>query len=117
MTDRDVASAQLARTGTTWTSTAQPLQDPSMMLRTTIALLATLYGVLLARLVFQPAADKTLQREQIVRYRNYLMMEGFVMLAEERPARYIETRINSMIDPNLLATMAPPKATKSGDAA
>jgi len=40
-----------------------------------------------------------------------------VMLAEERPARYIETRINSMIDPNLLATMAPPKATKSGDAA
>jgi len=82
-----------------------------------IALLTTLYGVLLARLVFQPAADKTLQREQIVRYRNYLMMEGFVMLAEERPARYIETRINSMIDPNLLATMAPPKATKSGDAA
>ncbi len=82
-----------------------------------IALLTTLYGVLLARLVFQPAADKTLQREQIVRYLNYLMMEGFVMLAEERPARYIETRINSMIDPNLLATMAPPKATKSGDAA
>ena len=78
-----------------------------------IALLTTLYGVLLARLVFQPAADKTLQREQIARYRNYLMMEGFVMLAEERPARYIETRINSMIDPNLLATMAPPKATNA----
>ena len=46
-----------------------------------VALLTTLYGVFLARMIFQPAADKTLQREQIYRFRNCLMMEAFVMLA------------------------------------
>ena len=77
-----------------------------------VALLTTLYGVLLARLVFQPAADKTLQREQIRRYRNLLMMEGFALLADERPARYIETRINSMVDPELLNLLAPKTGAK-----
>jgi chemotaxis protein MotA len=76
-----------------------------------VALLTTLYGVLMARLIFQPAADKTLQREQIRRYRNLLMMEGFALLAEERPARYIETRINSMVDPHLLNLVSPKTGT------
>lgn len=67
-----------------------------------VALLTTLYGVLFSRLIFQPAADKTLQRESIIRFRNKLMVEGFVMLAEERTPRYIESRINSFLDPTVL---------------
>ena len=67
-----------------------------------IALLTTLYGVALAKFVFQPAADKNMQREEIYRFRNYLMLEGFVMLAEERPARYVEERIKSFLDPAIL---------------
>ena len=67
-----------------------------------LALLTTLYGVLAARLIFQPAADKTQQREDIARFRNCLMREGFVMLAEERSPRYIQDRINSFLDPNVL---------------
>ena len=70
-----------------------------------VALLTTLYGVLMARFIFQPAADKTLQREDIARFRNFLMMEGFVMLAEQRPPRYIRERINSFLDPDVLAEM------------
>jgi len=65
-----------------------------------VALLTTLYGVAIARLVFQPAADKNLQRQDIYRFRNCLMMEGFVMLAEQQTPRYIEARINSFLDPN-----------------
>ena len=70
-----------------------------------VALLTTLYGVLIAKFIFQPAADKTLQREEIARFRNFLMMEGFVMLAEQRPPRYIRERINSFLDVDVLASM------------
>jgi chemotaxis protein MotA len=70
-----------------------------------VALLTTLYGVLFAKFLFQPAADKTLQREDIARFRNFLMMEGFVMLAEQRPPRYIRERINSFLDAEVLAEM------------
>jgi chemotaxis protein MotA len=65
-----------------------------------VALLTTLYGVLLARLVFQPAADKTLERERLIRFRNYLMLEGFTMIAEGRRPLFVETRMNSFLDPS-----------------
>ena len=64
-----------------------------------IALLTTLYGVLLARLLFQPAADKTLQRERLTRFRNYLMLEGFVLLANGEMPRAVELKLNSYLDP------------------
>ena len=67
-----------------------------------IALLTTLYGVLAARLVFQPAGTKVLHREEIVRMRNYIMLELFVMLAEERRPRYINDRLRSFLDPDLI---------------
>lgn len=68
-----------------------------------IALLTTLYGVLLAKLVFQPAADKTQQRAEVTRFRNSLIREAFVMLADEQSPRFIESRINSYLDPDVLA--------------
>jgi len=43
-----------------------------------------------------------MQREEIYQFRNFLMLEGFVMLAEERPARYVEERIKSFLDPEVL---------------
>ncbi len=58
---------------------------------------------LLAKLVFQPAADKTLQRAEVTRFRNSLIREAFVMLADERSPRFIESRINSYLDPDILA--------------
>ena len=64
------------------------------------ALLTTLYGVLLARLLFQPAADKTLEREKLNRFRAYLLLEGFAMIAEGRRPLFVETRMNSFLDPS-----------------
>ena len=64
-----------------------------------VALVTTLYGVLLARLIFLPAASKAQQKEEIARFRNYLLMEGFVMLAEGRGPQYMADRMNSFLDP------------------
>lgn len=63
-----------------------------------IALLTTLYGVIFARLIFIPAANKIQQNLDIEHFRNQLMMEGFVMLAEERAPRYIQDKMNCFLD-------------------
>lgn len=66
-----------------------------------VALITTLYGILLARLVFLPAASKLLQREQIVRFRNYLVAEGLALLADHKSPRYIQDKMNAYLDPAL----------------
>jgi chemotaxis protein MotA len=66
-----------------------------------VAMLTTLYGVLVARFIFQPAADKTQQREEVARFRNMLMMEGFVMLSEGRTTSFIQQRIASFLPPEI----------------
>ena len=66
-----------------------------------VALLTTLYGVLFARLVFMPAATKIQQKEDIERFRNFLVTEGFAMLAEHKSPRYIQDRMNSFLDPSI----------------
>jgi chemotaxis protein MotA len=66
-----------------------------------IALITTLYGVLLARWVFLPTASKVLQREEILRFRNYLVAEGLVLLADRKSPRYIQDRMNGYLDSSL----------------
>jgi chemotaxis protein MotA len=64
-----------------------------------VALITTLYGVLFARMIYMPVATKILQREQIVRFRNYLVAEGLALLAERKSPRYIQDKMNSYLDP------------------
>jgi len=78
-----------------------------------LALLTTLYGVLLARLIFQPAADKTLQRERFTRFRNYLLLEGFVLLAKGEMPRAVELKLNSYLDPANAVEVPRPAATSA----
>lgn len=66
-----------------------------------VALVTTLYGVLFARLLLLPAASKVQQREEIVRFRNYLVAEGLALLAERKSPRYIQDRMNAFLDPAL----------------
>lgn len=66
-----------------------------------IALLATLYGIVFARLVCLPAADKLQQKEEIMRFRNYMMCEGLVLLAEKQTPRFMQDRLNSFLDPDI----------------
>ncbi len=65
-----------------------------------VALLATLYGIIVARLLCLPAADKLMQKEEIMRFRNYMMTEGLVLLAEKQNPRFMQDKLNSFLDPS-----------------
>ncbi|MCR4377093.1 MAG: MotA/TolQ/ExbB proton channel family protein [Rhodospirillales bacterium] len=76
--------------------------DPSQLgTGLAVALLTTLYGILVARLIFLPAANKIMQREQIVRFRNYLVAEGLILMADRKSPRYIQDKMNSYLDPSI----------------
>ncbi len=64
-----------------------------------LALMTTLYGVVFARLIFLPASLKLQQKEEIERFRTYMMVEGLVMLAEKKGPRYMQDKLNSFLDP------------------
>ena len=65
-----------------------------------VALLATLYGIIVARLFCLPAADKLMQKEDVMRFRNYMMTEGLVLLAEKQNPRFMQDKLNSFLDPS-----------------
>lgn len=64
-----------------------------------IALTTTLYGVLFARMVFLPAANKLLQYEEEERFRNLMVVEGLIMLAERKSPRFMQDKLNSFLEP------------------
>lgn len=65
-----------------------------------VAMLSTLYGILVARLICLPAADKLLQREEKANMRQYLVCEGLALLAEKRRPFYVQDRLNSFLEPS-----------------
>lgn len=64
-----------------------------------MALTATLYGVVSARMVFLPAASKLLQYEEEERFRNLMVVEGLIMLAERKSPRFMQDKLNSFLEP------------------
>lgn len=75
------------------------LEDPSKLgPGLSLALTATLYGLLFARFVFMPASTKGKQLLSIERFRHYLLLEGLILIMEKRPAMYIQDRLNSYLD-------------------
>ncbi|MBX9726131.1 MAG: MotA/TolQ/ExbB proton channel family protein [Rickettsiales bacterium] len=64
-----------------------------------LALVATLYGVFFARLVFIPAANKLMQKQETDRFRNLMVVEGLIMLAEKKTPRFMQDRLNSFLEP------------------
>ena len=81
-----------------------------------IALLATLYGVVSARMLYMPAASKIMQKQENMRFRNHLITEGMVMLVANKSPNYIQDRLNSFLKPGLYkrADLAPPVAGDAG---
>ncbi len=77
------------------------LDDPSKMGPSlSIALMTTLYGVLLARFIFAPASTKTKQKISIQRFREYLILEGVTLILEKKSNFYIQDKLNSYLDRN-----------------
>lgn len=63
-----------------------------------LALTATLYGLLFARFIFLPTSTKAKQILSIERFRQYLLLEGVLLVQQGRPALYIQDRLNSFLD-------------------
>lgn len=64
-----------------------------------LALLTTLYGVLFAQLIFKPGAEKIKEKQEIMRYRDFMIMEGLVMLNDKMGPVAVQDRLNSFLDP------------------
>lgn len=62
-----------------------------------ISLLATLYGVVTARMIYMPASAKQQQKQEALRFRNQLITEGLVLLVANKSPRYIQDRLNSFL--------------------
>ncbi len=62
-----------------------------------VAFISTLYGVLLARLIFIPASSKLRQKVANRRFRNYLITEGLVLLLGNKGPMFIQDRLNSFL--------------------
>ena len=62
-----------------------------------VAFLATLYGVISARMVYMPAAAKLRQKVARRRFRNQLIIEGMVMLVSNKTPMFINDRLNSFL--------------------
>ena len=77
-----------------------------------LALLTTLYGVLFAQLFFKPCAEKVKQNVEILRHRNYILLESLVLLSEGRASFEIQDHINRFIAPSHWIDLTKSKAKK-----
>ena len=65
-----------------------------------VALITTLYGVLLANLILKPAARKLEQKYSIIRYRDKILLEGISMLPNKPHPYTIQDHLNRYLDPS-----------------
>ena len=65
-----------------------------------IALITTFYGVMSARLIYLPAGIKLAARTDETLFRNLLITECLVLLAERKSPRYIQDKLNAFLDPS-----------------
>lgn len=66
-----------------------------------VSFLSTLYGVFTARMIYMPAAAKLRQKLDNIRFRNYLITEGMVMLVSNKTPTFIHDRLNSFLRPEI----------------
>lgn len=64
-----------------------------------VSFLSTLYGVLSARMVYMPAASRLKQQIDEARFRHQFIVEGMVLLSQNKTPMVIRDRLNSFIRP------------------
>ena len=71
------------------------------------SLIPMLYGLILAYLVFKPAARKLEQKNEMRRFRNQLLSRGFVLLQDNCSTLEIQDNLNSFLDQERHVHVAP----------
>jgi chemotaxis protein MotA len=66
-----------------------------------VAFLCTLYGVISARMVYIPAAERLHKEVENRRFRCHLITEGLAMLAGKNSQTYIQDKLNSFLRPEI----------------
>jgi len=67
-----------------------------------VALITTLYGVIMAKMFFEPYSAKIKEMLGVERFRRSLLLEGFALLIEKRDPYYIMDRLNCKLDPKFI---------------
>ncbi len=65
-----------------------------------LALLTTLYGVLIANLLFKPTAAQVTEKQEQEYFRHQLITDGFVLLADKKDSLLIQDRLNAFVKPS-----------------
>lgn len=65
-----------------------------------VALITTFYGVMSARLIYLPIGVKLGTKNDETLFRNLLVTESLVLLAERKSPRYIQDKLNAFLDPS-----------------
>jgi chemotaxis protein MotA len=77
------------------------LSDPGQMgPGLSMALMTTLYGVLVARFIFLPTSTKLKQKLGIQRFREYILLEGILLISQKKNPFYIKDKLNALLDRN-----------------
>jgi chemotaxis protein MotA len=75
------------------------MDDPSQMgPGLSVALVTTLYGVFFARFVFTPTAIKVKQSLNMLRAREYLVLQGILLILQKKSSFYIQDYLNAYLD-------------------
>ncbi len=75
---------------------AKSLIGPSM----SIALVATLYGIVLSNFIFIPIAENLVQQSKEDLIARRIVVEGIMLIAAEKPTQFVEEKIKSYLLPS-----------------
>ncbi len=75
------------------------LDDPSKIgPAMAVALITTFYGLILARVFFIPGANKSVDIAMSVMFRKNLILEGVILIIQEKSSFYVEDFLRSLVD-------------------
>jgi len=66
-----------------------------------LALITTLYGIVLAQMLFKPSATQLHQRLMMMAYRDQLIIEGFTLLPLKLETMIVQDRLNSLLNADM----------------
>jgi chemotaxis protein MotA len=75
-----------------------------------IALVATLYGLILTNFVFIPIAENLTKQTQEDLVARSIVVEGIMLIHADKPTRYVEEKAKMFLLPNQRRNLSTPKS-------
>lgn len=65
-----------------------------------IALVATLYGIVLSNFIFVPIAENLTQQSKEDLVARRIVVEGIMLIASDKPSQFVEEKVKSFLLPS-----------------